>query len=231
MRTSVASLASLLSLGLATPAFALTIDNFEAGNFTVVDVAPGPTFGQQSGLAPDVLGGVRLVRSSATTGGTTTASLTTTAGDDAATHSFADAAAPFGQGDVAYIYDGIADGGANGTGGLLNLDMSGFTTLDVLANATPGIAGLQVTLWDATTFQSSPFTPIANGNNAFLLSSFGLVDLTSIKTIRVAVFGLDNGESLSISDISTDAVPIPEPGTAALIALGLAGFALCRRGR
>ncbi|HKA14049.1 MAG TPA: PEP-CTERM sorting domain-containing protein [Myxococcota bacterium] len=210
------------------PALSLTIDNFEQGNFSVVDVAPGPTLGQQAGLAPDVIGGVRLVRSNATSGGTTTSSLTTTAGPDGAVVSFADAAAPFGQGDASFIYDGIPDGAINGPGGALNLDLSTFYSIDVEAAATPGIADLQLTLWDAAGSQGSALIPILNGNNPFVLSSFGLVNLTQIKSIRLSVFGLDPGESVQIADISANETPVPEPGTGFLLALGLAGLALRR---
>ena len=217
MRRSAASLSLLVCLCVPGSALALTIDDFEVGNFNVVDVAPGPTLGQQAGLAPNVIGGARLVRSNATNGGTTTASLTTTAGPDGAQLSFSDAAVPFGQGDVSFLYDGIPDGGANGPAGALNLDLSVFSSIDVEATATPGIASLQLTLWDSAGSQALPIVPIANGTNSFLLSGFNSVDLTNIKTIRVAVFGLDPSESLSIDHISA----VPEPGTALLLGIGL----------
>jgi hypothetical protein len=223
MRKSILALSLFASLALASAARSLTIDNFEQGNFNVVDVAPGPTLGQQTGLAPDVIGGTRLVRSNATNGGTTTASLTTTAGPDGAVLSFSDAAAPFGQGDVAFIYDGIPDGAANGIGGALNLDLSSFTSIDVATTATPGIADLQLTLWDASASQASTLIPIASVTS-FALSGFGSVDLTNIKTIRLGVFGLDPSESVQIDDISA----IPEPTTGLLLAIGLAGLARWR---
>jgi len=223
MRTSVASLPLLGCLCLAGPALSLTIDNFEQGDFNVVDVAPGPTLGQQSGLAgANVIGGVRLVRANATNGGTTTASLTTTAGPDGSLVSFADAAAPFGSGDVAFLYDGIADGAFNGVGGALNLDLSSFATIDVSAAATPGIADLQLTLWSATTSQSSLLTPIVSGTTSFLLGSFGSIDLTDVKAIRLSLFGLDPSDLVDLQEISA----VPEPSTGFLLAIGLASLAL-----
>jgi hypothetical protein len=224
MRKSIAVSSLFLSLALASAARSLTIDNFEQGNFNVVDVAPGPTVGQQAGIAPDVLGGVRLVRSNATSGGTTTASLTTTAGPDGAVVSFADAVAPFGQGDVAFIYDGIPDGVNNGVNGALNLDLSAFTSIDALATATPGIANLQLTLWDSSGSHLSTLVPIANGVNSFPLNGFGSLDVTQITAIRLAVFDLDPSDSLQIDDLYA----IPEPTTGLLLAIGLAGLALRR---
>jgi len=226
MRTAVGSLALLISLSLATPALSLTIDNFEAGPFSVTDVAPGPTFGQQAGLAAsDVIGGVRLVRSNATNGGTTTNALVTTGSPDSAVFGFTDGAAPLGSGDVAYIYDGVADSSSNGIGGTLNVDLSSFLSIDIESYGTPGIASIQLTLWDGFGSQSSALTPTVNGINSFLLSSFGLVNLTDINSIRVAVFELDPGDSLEIAHISAE---VPEPTTGLLFALGLLGLGFRR---
>jgi PEP-CTERM motif len=229
--TTVASFASILCLGLAGPALALTIDNFESGDFTVVDVAPGPTVGQQAGLAgTDVIGGNRLVRANATNGGTVTSTLTTTAGPDAALLSFADAVAPFGSGDIGFTYDGIADGVANNQAGALNLDLSSFAAIDVEAAVSVGAASLQVTLWDSGGAQSSSTVPMVNGITSFSLGTFGSIDLTLVKAIRVSVFGLDPLDSVGIAEISANVVP--EPGTALLLAIGLTGLALRRaRGR
>jgi len=229
MRTSVGSLALVLILCLATPAFSLTIDSFETGDFSVTDVAPGPSFGQQAAQpTSDVIGGVRLVRSNATNGGTTTNALTTTGGPDSAVAGFTDGAAPFGQGDIAYIYDGIADSSANGQGGVLNVNLSSYLTIDVESYGTPATMSIQLTLWDAATSQSSALTPNVNGITSFLLSSFGLVDLTDINTIRVAVFAIDPGESIQVAHISAE---VPEPTTGLLLAIGLLGLGARRTSR
>ena len=225
MRT-VGSLALLLSLTLATPALALTIDSFETGDFSVTDVAPGPSFGQQSGQpVSDVIGGVRLVRSNATNGGTTTNALTTTGGPDSAAVGFTDGAAPIGQGDVSYIYDGVPDFSANGIGGTLNVDLTSFLGIEVESYGTPGIASIQVTLWDGVGSQSSALTPNVNGITVFLFSGFNLVDLSDINAIRVAVLDLDPGETLEIARISAE---VPEPTTGLLFALGLLGLGFRR---
>jgi PEP-CTERM motif len=224
MRNLVGSLALSMSLCLATPALSLTIDSFETGDFSVTDVAPGPSFGQNAAQpTTDVIGAVRLVRSNATNGGTTTNALTTTGGPDSAVAGFSDAVPPIGQGDIAYIYDGIADSSANGQGGVLNVDLSAFLMIDVESYGTPSTVSIQLTLWDAVGSQSSALTPNVNGITSFLLSSFGLVDLTDINTIRVAVLDLDPGESIEIAHISAE---VPEPTTGLLFAIGLLGLGL-----
>ncbi|TMA36268.1 MAG: hypothetical protein E6J79_13575 [Deltaproteobacteria bacterium] len=55
-------LLGLTLAALAVPAAALTIDNFESGNFNITDdsTTATPTLGEQSGLlSTDVVGGVR----------------------------------------------------------------------------------------------------------------------------------------------------------------------------
>jgi hypothetical protein len=227
MRTRL--LTALLFTALLAPAApALTIDNFEEGGFTVTDPGPiltPPTFGEQSGLSPsNVVGGVRLVRSQGEgSPGSATAALTTTGGDDGVSLSATI------EGNFALIYDGVAGGTSNGTAGTLNLDLSTSSAIEVsISTPIPTGADMRLTMWDATGSRTTAFRPVVNGVNTIALTGgLLLLDLTDIKAIQIALQEVGPATGLTIYDIS--AVPVPEPTTAVLLSLGLAGIAVARR--
>lgn len=221
-----ATLAVSCALALAQAAPALTIDNFEAGLFTVTDdpLAPAGTSAEQSGLPTgDVIGGVRFVTAQTAGAGAVTANATlaTTPADDAAELT------AVATGNFTFYYDGIADGVENGTGGALNLDLSGLATLDVaLSVPSPGPV-LRITLWDSDSAHLSSLVPAVDGINSFLLSTFTGVDLSDIQSLRLSVNGV--AAAISVSDISAN--PVPEPGAGLLLGLGLGALGLRGRGR
>jgi PEP-CTERM motif-containing protein len=229
MRTR--SLTALLFTSLlASAAPALTIDNFEEGDFTVTDTSPPlgvATLGEQSGLSSsNTAGGVRLVRSLAEGTGSATAALTTTGGDDSA------ALSTTTEGNYSFIYDGIAGGNTNsGSAGTLNLDLSTSNSIVVsISTPIPTAAVMRMTLWDATSSRSTAFRPVVNGDNSMdLTGGILLLDLTSIKAIQIALQQIDPATGLTISNISAEATAVPEPTTALLLSLGIVGFAVARR--
>jgi hypothetical protein len=218
----------LFASTLALPATSLTIDNFEEGDFVVVDttVPAGPTQGEQSGMAPhNTAGGVRLVRSLAAGGVTGTSTLVTTGGDDGALMTVT--GSPAGLTDFTYIYDGIANGLSDGNAGTLNLNLTGAPSIDVQVSLPLPIGAgfLRVTMWDSTINRSSGFQQITNGGNSILIDGTLLdLDLTDINAILIAVTDLNPGETVNMLHIST----VPEPGTALLMAVGLLGMAIRR---
>jgi PEP-CTERM motif len=228
-------IAAALVAALAQPATSLVIDNFEETNFSFTDdVTPltgiGPTFGENSGMSTaNVVGGVRLVRIivGSTGAATAAAALVTTPVDDAAALTVA--GVPDGTGDYEFIYDGVANGSADGRFGTLNLDLTPFTSIDVSVTHLGLTATMQLALSSSTSTSFSPVIPMANGINSFLLSGFTTLDLTDINQVRLLIAGIDVGEAPLLNYIQTEPLLVPEPATGTLIALGLVGIAIRRR--
>jgi hypothetical protein len=238
MRTpSPVLLVLMLTAALAQPAASLTIDNFEEGNFNVVDdttsfplplpIPPTPTFTDQevAGLATsNVIGGVRLVRSGATgeTVGVATSALATTPADDNAAFSYL---GDGGTADFSFIYDGIANGVNDGGAGALGLDLSAFTNFQIDATAVGVTATVGVQLFTTSNSQISS-VPLVNGATLIPLSNFTNVNLADVQAIRVRLSGIDPGEVPLISNIS---LPVPEPAAGLLVAAGLVVIGMTRK--
>ena len=132
------------ALALAQGAGALTLDNFEEGDFSVGPQPVGPPVQvEQSGLDPaNVAGGTRQLGVLAIGSSLASASLTTTAGPDSGLLSTPvpnPPGCPFpgGCGGVyTLVYDGIANLTDDGSDGTLGLDLSGFQAIEIDAVVT-----------------------------------------------------------------------------------------------
>jgi hypothetical protein len=231
-------IAAALLVALALPAAGLQIDNFEEGNFNLTDdVTPltgiGPTLAEQSGLQwLNTWGGVRLVRAIAASTGTATAAavLATTLLDDAAALSVV--GVPDGGADYEFIYDGVANGEADGRFGALDLDLTPATGIDVSVTTVGTVAAtIQLAMSSSTSTVFSSPVPLVNGLNSFLLSGFAVLDLTDIQQVRLLIGGIDVGEVVQMNYIMTVPDIVPEPGTGLLVAFGMLGLAMRRRAR
>ena len=231
MRSPIPVLIVLTLAALAVPAAALTIDDFEVGNFNILDdsVLGAATLGEQSGLATSsVVGGVRLVSVLGSSGGTgvaTAAAVLATAPvvDDGAALSVVVAPPGAGTGQVQFIYDGSANSVNNGSGGSLNLNLSALTSFDITSTLSSVTANAQVTLYSSTTTRDGNVA-LVNGTASIPMSTFTL-NLADIQAIRVWITGLDVGEAPIITNIAAT----PEPTTGLLLAAGLVALGAHRR--
>jgi len=219
--------ASLLAVVLASPAVAVTIDNFEEGAITLLDDSTtlGATFEEQSGLdTANVAGGVRLVTATASgtleVPGTASATLAPLPLVDDSVLLTASLSGVF-----SFFYDGIADGVPQTTDGGLGLVLDGNRFRVDLPAVTGTDAELRVTLWDSDSISNSLFHDAVTGSVDILFSEFSGIDFSDIQTIRLSVVEVLNGASLTITNFAT----IPEPGTGLLLATGLLGLAARRR--
>ncbi len=221
-RAFAALLAALLA---AVPAAALTIDSFEAGDFDVQAAwGAGTISAEQSGIA-GTAGGVRLVRVRANGAGpfgSARATLATTSGDDGATLS------SVGLGVVGtfhLVYDGVANGGNDGIGGALGLDLSGFDAIEIASAGVASGVTVQLSLWTGSGAGFGSVLPFTTGTASIPLSGFAL-DLSDVRSLLLTFDDVDALDLFSLSDVSA---VTPEPGSGLLLGAGLAGLAVRRR--
>jgi hypothetical protein len=229
------ALAVALAAALAQPAASLQIDNFEEGTINCVDpisgvTGTGATLCENAGLSTaNVVGGVRLVSVTAASDGTLTGVATATAAlvptpvDDGVALTVV--GVPEGHATYEFIYDGIANGTADGRFGSLNLDLTPYSDIEISMTAVNVTATLQLAMSSSTFTQFSSVIPLANGSNIFALSGFNLLNLSDIQQVRLFIQGIDVGEAPIMNYIQT----VPEPATGVLAAFGLVGLAIRRR--
>jgi hypothetical protein len=84
---------------------------------------------------------------------------------------------------------------------------------------------VQLQLSSSTQQQTSAQIPLVNGATLITLSGFSPSVLAAIQTIRLDIRAIDPADVVLITHIAA----VPEPGTALLLAVGVAGLAIRRR--
>ena len=139
--------------------------------------------------------------------------------------------ASLGGGTYRLIYDGVPGGTGQGANGDLNLNLSAFgsvafTALGVTGAALGAPPQIRLSMFDTVRVQSSPFIDVIEGSNGIALSAFPLLNLGNIQTILVDIRGISTESTFQLTNI--EAVPVPEPSSGMMFALGLAALAARR---
>lgn len=221
------ALAVACTLGLAQSAPALTIDNFMEGPTLVVDDGnvAGPTTEELGGFSnANTVGGTRFVSVESSSVVLPTALV--------ASASIDPTGALLTAGEVGVFllqYDGTLNGTADGSAGSLDLDLSGFTFIDVTATVLAPGAVANLRIWDSLGADMVTGVPLANGTTSYDLADFGGIDLSDIQAIQLRVGGV--GPLGSPEVLIQSIVAVPEPGTALLLSLGLSALGMAGRRR
>lgn len=220
MRNFLAIAAVAASFAIAPMANALLIDDFNGGNVTTTDVAPGPLNAAYGGAV----------------GGSHTVTLSNVVG----------AGGPNGAGanifggtfnhsnDTGVSSDSTIDWNANGAG-LGGVDITEAGANDALGLAITTIDQGNVTLTFTITDGSAATSTLALnglgvGTFSFFFTAFtGSADFTDVESIRLDVV-TGTASDLVIDLVQTQRGPsVPVPGTIALLGLAIGGLGAMRR--
>jgi hypothetical protein len=219
MRVAPAVLIPLSLAVAASPASALTIDNFEEGPFSVSALDHAEDI--QTGLSTlNVISGQRFVGVGGNTETATTAHLALTGGDDAAI--LTGNASEFPSVDFAYEFDSPFDLTQGGSLDRFLVDLVQSSHMTFRFSVTNRALSF--------TFSTPLIGPLPNipqvvtiPYSAFTIGSGAPLDLTQVDALVIRCLFSD----VSISNIAA----VTEPSTALLLGCGLLGLAGWRRAR